>query len=178
MNAYDVCPACSRHVKRTDATCPFCATNEPLRRASRASMGRRMSRGEWLALGSAIVLGGCSGKEISTKENSTAPDSASSVTSVLVGFECGDAQCQPTAEYCYNWNISYSCEPYDSGGWAPGDAACGNYPTRACSTWQGADFGDGVCGCSDDDAGAVSVVACHSCYGAPPARLERLQRVA
>jgi hypothetical protein len=27
--------------------------------------------------------------------------------------------------------------------------------------------------CTDDDAGGITI-ACHACYGAPPARLERL----
>jgi hypothetical protein len=32
------------------------------------------------------------------------------------------------------------------------------------------------CQCTDDDSGAI-VLACHTCYGAPPARLERFALV-
>jgi hypothetical protein len=175
MNRYDSCSSCSRYVKRMDATCPFCGAHKATTKASRASVGRRMSRAEWLAVGSAMVLGGCSGQEVSTTL-----DGASSVTSVSLGFACGDAQCAPAGEYCLAfgpvYNLSYSCESYDSGGWAPGDATCGPHPTCGCSAWVGSNFDDGVCGCNDD-GGVVNVTACHSCYGAPPARLERLGRV-
>jgi hypothetical protein len=173
MNRYDLCPSCSRHIKRADTTCPFCGAHKSAATAWRAGTGRRMSRAELLAVGSAMVLGGCSGKELTT-----APDGATSVTSVSLGFECGDAHCAPAGEFCLTagppLDLSYLCQPYDDGGWAPGDAACGTYPTCACSTWSGPYFGDGVCGCTDNDAGAVTVTACHSCYGAPPARLELL----
>lgn len=176
MQRYDLCLSCCRHVKRADATCPFCGSHKSTAQTSRSGTGRRISRAELLAMGSAMVLGGCSGKELATSPNGT-----TSVTSVALRFECGDADCAPRAEYCLGTGPSsyqsYSCESYVDGGWTPGDAACGAYPTCACSNWIGPNFGDGVCGCTDDDAGAVTVVACHSCYGSPPARLERLERI-
>ncbi len=168
MSRYDLCAWCSRHVNRAEVACPFCGAHKAAAKARHFSVDRRMSRAEWLALGSAMVLGGCSGKELST-----APDGATSVNSVLLGFECGDAACDPRATFCLatgpSGDLSYSCESYDAGDWAPGDAACGTYPTCACSTWPGPSFDRGVCGCNDD-AGAVTVIACHACYGAPPAR--------
>jgi hypothetical protein len=61
MSAYNVCPACARHVKSHDATCPWCGARmgsglvpTPLRRPR-----LRASRAQWLAYGAACAVLGC-----------------------------------------------------------------------------------------------------------------------
>lgn len=65
--AYDSCSSCGRHVKRSDEICPFCKavrvapTARITQCAARPPSG--IVRGQWLALGSAVlsavILGGC-----------------------------------------------------------------------------------------------------------------------
>jgi hypothetical protein len=61
MRGYAICSACVRHVKIDEGTCPFCgATLEGRAVAAASPPRRRVSRGEWLARGSALALLGCS----------------------------------------------------------------------------------------------------------------------
>jgi hypothetical protein len=95
-------------------------------------------------------------------------------------------QCNRLTHYCFNETRGgggYSCVSDDAGPLATdGGAACscltsdlGPYgclfnfsiPTSSCYAAE----------CTRDDAGGVTV-SCHTCYGAPPARLERLAHVA
>ncbi len=60
MDPYDICTACSCFIKIAETTCPFCGAEhrphpKPVVRV------RRMSRAQWLALGSAIALTSCGG---------------------------------------------------------------------------------------------------------------------
>jgi hypothetical protein len=60
MDPYDICSACSCFIKAAEAHCPFCGAEH--RHAPRAPVPiRRMSRAQWLALGSALVLTSCGG---------------------------------------------------------------------------------------------------------------------
>jgi hypothetical protein len=209
MNRYDVCASCSRHTKRTDAACPFCEARKQVAETQRAKVDRRMSRAEWLAFGSAMVLAGCSAKETSTRLDRDVSDAVTPEGGLAcgdaqctsppdaaipeAGFGCGDdgSYCVRFAEICLftgSYPLYSSCTSYDAAGWAPGDPAClahvatiapGVDPVCTCSTWS---VGPNRCGsgppsCSSDNAGAVTVSSCHSCYGAPPARLERLGHV-
>jgi hypothetical protein len=105
-------------------------------------------------------------------------------------FPCGNVMCDRATQWCHAasggalWN---SCRPLATtcaDPYPPGDAGCGN----GTFCWY-ADCDGGLrrcacvttCGyygwCSDDDAGGITV-GCGPCYGAPPARLERLARAA
>ncbi len=56
------CPKCSRHVKRTDAACPFCATALPAYASvddATELEGPRLSRSAMLLVGAATVAAGC-----------------------------------------------------------------------------------------------------------------------
>ena len=60
MNLLLACPTCQRHIKRDESACPFChapteSTSSPTPRV------RRVSRSEWLALGSSLTLVSCTG---------------------------------------------------------------------------------------------------------------------
>jgi hypothetical protein len=131
-----------------------------------------MSRAEWFAMGSAVVLGGCSGGEGSPAPN---PSSVNSIAPTARVFECGDAQCLSSVEFCYQESTFNACEPYAAARVTPDDGGCGEYPTCAC--YQTAIGNARVCGCDDDDAGGLTITGCHShsCYGSPPARLERVE---
>jgi hypothetical protein len=59
MDAYEVCTACSCHIKTTESCCPFCGV--PRAPKARATMRPwvRMSRAQWLAFGSTLAVVGC-----------------------------------------------------------------------------------------------------------------------
>jgi hypothetical protein len=155
-----------------------------------------MSRAEWLAFGSAMVLAGCSAKETSVTLERAAPDAAISDGGLGISdgglaisdggltisdgdFVCGDTQCVLSAQFCLDdrpqpvpgtTTETFSCRSYDSGDWSRGDATFAAAPT--CASFVG--YNGACASCSDNGAGGVTVIACHSCYGSPPARLERL----
>jgi hypothetical protein len=60
MDPYDICSACSCFIKTAETQCPFCGA-EHTSRARPVVRARRMSRAQWLALGSAIALTSCGG---------------------------------------------------------------------------------------------------------------------
>jgi hypothetical protein len=60
MDPYDICSSCSCFIKTAETHCPFCgAEHRP--RARSVVQARRMSRAQWLALGSALALTSCGG---------------------------------------------------------------------------------------------------------------------
>lgn len=60
MDPYDICTACSCFIKATEPRCPFCGAEH--RHVPRPPVrARRMSRAQWLAVGSALVLVSCGG---------------------------------------------------------------------------------------------------------------------
>lgn len=60
MDPYDICTACSCFIKTTESLCPFCGAEH--RHVARPPVrARRMSRAQWLAVGSALVLVSCGG---------------------------------------------------------------------------------------------------------------------
>lgn len=85
MDAYDVCSACSCFIKTAETRCPFCGAEH--RASPRAAVHvRRMSRAQWLALGSALVLTSCSGN--------IKPGPTGTQGSSQQGGDDGDAQAQ------------------------------------------------------------------------------------
>ncbi|HEX8789981.1 MAG TPA: hypothetical protein VF765_03455 [Polyangiaceae bacterium] len=60
MDSYDICSACSCFIKTAETACPFCGA-EHHARSRPVARARRMSRAQWLALGSALVLTSCGG---------------------------------------------------------------------------------------------------------------------
>jgi hypothetical protein len=183
-------------LKLGDSACPFCgangrATGVPIRRFA------RMSRAEWLAYGSTFTMLGCMGE--GTSASVDVQDAASvdvqEAASVDVQeaahlFLCANLddgslqQCDRRTQYCDGrWGIG-SCLPFDAGPLAAVDAggACpcsltplGGYFGLTCvfAYPPSPDSSTGKLDCSEDDAGGISV-SYHSCYGSPPARLERL----
>jgi hypothetical protein len=59
MSFFDVCVGCSRHVKTTESTCPFCGTARRPTAGTRPLPLRRVSRAHWLAFGSTVMLAAC-----------------------------------------------------------------------------------------------------------------------
>jgi len=120
-----------------------------------------------------------------------AQDAPATSTAIL---PCGPDQdaglsCDPTTQYCfddtYDYMGDYSCVPKDAGPLAASGGG-DHCPCQADDSGIGCLFsrdltfdgsGQALCSgnfhCDEDDRGAVTV-SCHSCYGSPPARLERL----
>lgn len=175
MNRFEPCPSCARHVSASDARCPFC--DAAIRHASRPETRlRRASRAQWLALGSAVALFGCSGATTSSggsgSSGSSEAASEGACTTRSGYFACGGNVCDRSIQVCVETS-SLCATPGDLGTVMTGAsiARCGPCPSCACvQTALG-----GSCECREDDAGSV-VVSCGGCYGAPPARLERLAR--
>jgi hypothetical protein len=104
-------------------------------------------------------------------------------------FPCTNAgagtTCDRATQWCYGYHggFSYSCQPLDTnclysnlaadGGCTDplfNAAACnGGYRRCACVTSS-----CGNLSCVDDDAGGVTI-SCGTCYGSPPARLDRFR---
>lgn len=64
MTALVPCPSCSRHVRSSEASCPFCATALPESLASRAvpAAPRRLERLAAFTFAASLAVSGCNGK--------------------------------------------------------------------------------------------------------------------
>jgi hypothetical protein len=49
------CPSCSRHVRATESTCPFCATSLAIDPPAPAVIGERLGRAALFAFGAALA---------------------------------------------------------------------------------------------------------------------------
>lgn len=132
------CPACARHVRSSEGTCPFCAAGLPVARAAQPvprSTGARLSRAALFALGaSAAAAAACGGKADDSTFDSGVAD--------------GGAQEGPGVPI-------YGAPPSDAGILdAPGDAA------SDAATDADASEGDGA---ADAEGGTPAPL-----YGAPP----------
>jgi hypothetical protein len=139
-----------------------------------------MSRARWLAFGSTAFLFACGGQvesmpyqDAGTTTNGASATSDGSSASVQGrvcptrsgAFACGSDYCDRGVQACDEG----SCVSYDQL-----TTTCGDCPMCACLQI------DSNCNCSDF-TGAVVITCWHSppsssggCYGAPPARLERI----
>jgi hypothetical protein len=182
------CPSCACHVKDGDATCPFCGASLPhVERSWRAAPLK--SRAAWLAFGSSLVA-------IAGAATIGACSSASSDDHTAGGatFPCGDAgACSVATQFCgvsahqtgcgNDFYLVYECAPKEGNLQFP--AECLDLPKCTCveaylpappPPWENGGSGTS---CSEDDAGGVILTygsggQCAGCYGAPPARLERM----
>jgi len=142
------CSGCGRYVKQHERACPFCgAARRSAERTVPSQSIRGISRGHWLTAGAAALA----------LVNCDAPNGDTF-------FECSESVSEGgaiTVSYCQRW-VQYcssqgACVTID--GSAPCAAYSGNYQ----------------CTCTEDAGAAVQHCTSYSgCYGAPPARLERL----
>lgn len=67
------CPSCQRHVRTTEAACPFCSAALPRGLAGRAipSAPMRMSRAAAFVFGASLAVAGC-GSDVVTDQNAGA----------------------------------------------------------------------------------------------------------
>ena len=71
------CPSCSRHVKTTEPSCPFCkATIAELAAAPVPFVQRRMTRAAAYAFSASLAVAGCSGTTTSTGDGGTSEGGA------------------------------------------------------------------------------------------------------
>jgi hypothetical protein len=182
MDDFDVCASCSCHIKRSERACPFCGA----RHASTPRPARqhvpRMSRGKWLAFGGTLALLGCSGTAVPAPAGDAGAISAINPWFDPVGsqgcpvalsgtFVCGTSTCSRATEHCalLSGGVNNGCEANDAG--YPFPAQCLSCPTCDCVTPT---LANTSCTCVELDNGEGIGLECHGCYGAPPARLERL----
>jgi hypothetical protein len=88
-------------------------------------------------------------------------------------FACAGATCDRASQFCeiYSGGTEFGCLADDAGaGTFSFPPECYGCPTCAC---VGPKLG-GPCQCIDIDDGGGIGIECIGCYGAPPARLERL----
>jgi hypothetical protein len=195
MNAYDACCCCSRYVKRGDTRCPFCgAATRPAPRSEASH--RRMSRGQWLVYASAFAVIGCGSDTAATAEsvNASWPTGTFPCGSIA-SMASGGLNCDRRTQYCST--DEPQCYAYDAGPLAAADAGakcpchiesfaqpceCVFFSGTASPYCSSATMRivSGSYTCEEDDAGGITVSyhSYHSCYGSPPARLDRLARTA
>jgi hypothetical protein len=178
MSRFQPCPSCACHVKVEDPRCPFCKAPRTCRAQWPSDLREVVVGGTHaLALGSAMVLLGCSGAVASTPAGEGGEPGQPGVESAVACpsrsgyFTCGSNVCDRSVQACDE--RSGTCLSYDA--LPPSDlvspgGACGRCPTCACLAPELASN----CHCQEDDAGAVSI-SCGGCYGAPPARLSRVR---
>ena len=66
------CPSCSRHVKTTEASCPFCQTAiAPRTVAPVPFVQKRMTRAAAYAFSASLAVGGCAGSVTNTGDGGT-----------------------------------------------------------------------------------------------------------
>jgi hypothetical protein len=149
-----------------------------------------MSRAAWLALGSCAVaasgtlsLGGCSSQ--APTGIVTAPDAAADVATADTGpdvgpghFACGSNACAD-GQICQRFHDCNSPKTDDTCSDASETTfanACGATPSCACI--ESNDVYNGMVTCAatsgHTEVDYVPNSGCGGCYGAPPARLERL----
>ena len=192
MDPYDICSACSCFIKSAERCCPFCgAEHRPVSKAP--VRARRMSRAQWLALGSALALTSCGGitdgGHTSTQQSSQGGGDQGGTNVAPAGtscsesfggvlnpmFTCAGQPCNAATQFC---DMSYDgtelvCENDDAGGYFPQE--CLSCPTCDCvsryigSSCQCVDLGVAV-----GPGGGIGLSCSGGCYGAPPTRLELL----
>ena len=105
-----------------------------------------------------------------TTEAGVQPEASTACSAALQPFECGTTLCNPATDYCNRVTYGggyFSCEANDAG--YPFPEQCTACPTCECIS----SYITGACHCIELDAGGIGI-QCAACYGAPPARLERL----
>jgi hypothetical protein len=154
MNAYDLCSNCARHIKTHESRCPFCGATHTRKRHAARQLLSRMSRAQWLAFGSTLAVVGCGDKPGTPLASVDASDGS-------IDAPARPCPCDLATQFCRG-GTSNSCGP--PGCFAlPSD--CVASPTCGC-------LANHIGGnCAINDAGAIEVTC--SCYGSPPARLER-----
>ncbi|CAN5906098.1 hypothetical protein BH11MYX4_BH11MYX4_68820 [soil metagenome] len=66
------CPSCSRHVKTTEESCPFCKTALAQQTVAAVPfVKRRMTRAAAYAFSASLVVAGCSGTTTTTGDGGT-----------------------------------------------------------------------------------------------------------
>jgi hypothetical protein len=203
MSAYDACSGCDRYVKREDSVCPFCGMSVAAIGGGQGRprlVRARPSRAAWLAYASTLTMAGCVGGKTVASDSVAQPaskdlPSQDAKANNTGPFACGadqdaDLSCDPNTQYCfddtYDYTGGYHCVAKDEGPLAAAHAGvhCPCPPddsgTIGClfsgiriTNSSGQDLCSGNFSCEEDESGAITV-ACHSCYGSPPARLERL----
>jgi hypothetical protein len=144
-----------------------------------------MSRAAWLALGATTAAAAC----VALSSCSSSPQPGTTAESVQgdagARFACADASCLVGQEVCWSETDCYGgtttqrCAALDASAYT---SSCAADPT--CSGCIGRNVADAKppyvdpsYGCMDRDGGGVDLyedINCVGCYGAPPARLERL----
>jgi hypothetical protein len=172
MERFSPCPRCACHVEREEAKCPFCgaATLPRPLHSDAPHRAARMSRGRWLALGSALSVMGCRAATSpegtgESASRSPAPEADAGIvpcSSRSGYFTCGtNGYCDRSTQAC---EVS-ACLTYEL-------TSCGPCPTCECLS---AAYPGSVATCTDDGDGGITIVWSQgACYGAPPTRLERL----
>lgn len=218
MNPLYTCSGCFRHIKGHESTCPFCDTPTEQRNAPLPRI-RRVSRSEWLALGSSLTMASCAGTpHIGTQETSGGDGAGgtSSISSQLPSggyhstlggsyagggytqyasggsslgatdyllpadagsLACGTGYCDGATQVCASLPAPplYRCVDYKAVGSTNGTSVC-TAPVPSCSCYTTPVADHYACNCADIDGGVL--LSCHTCYGAPPARFERLAMAA
>jgi hypothetical protein len=196
MDAYDVCSACARHIKRQERCCPFCDAAHSRPGSTRPWMAR-VSRAQWLAFGSTLAAAGCL-PTVSTESpleggvgvlEDASPNVFAGCNDASATFFCGPnddgggACCNRATQYCSQNPYSGArrgCSDFGAGLVVPFPTHC--LPSPTCECISGSAVDSGTCGntmyvrCDNlDDGGGLGLSCYGPCYGSPPARLERAE---
>ncbi len=85
------CPACDRHVRSSEAACPFCAAELPGDLARRAvpAANYRMGRAAALAFGATLTLTACAGEVLTSGGQGSTSGAGGSTSTTGMGGDTG-----------------------------------------------------------------------------------------
>ena len=157
-DAYDPCASCRRHVKRTDAVCPFCGAVHRATRPRTRGVAR-VSRARWLAFGSTLVGIGCNGmlateNEVGVSRDAATPRADASMTHGIGVL--GDAGEEPASDL----------PPPEGGGLADAASEAPQFPSPDASCPRSGTFTCGPMSC--DRATELCVVVGNGVYQCQP----------
>jgi hypothetical protein len=175
VDAFETCASCARHVKRSETSCPFCGSPRMPGCAAPSVPSRRMSRAQWLALGSAFASVACAPGSIASSGDESRPHE-SAVRDAAAGQVApndaealdasasdGDAATVPEGGGDDGADGAAVCPSLAPGTFVCGTTAVCDRATEYC--WSGRpSWADGNC-FTYDDAGVNPLPA--QCLGCP-----------
>src|ERR1700743_3270878 len=96
MQLFVSCFSCARYTRRTEAKCAFCGAARAAEVPLAPSPGPRLSRSQWVAVGSALVTMGCSSQGGTPQNGQTALDNETLEASTPCGTDASGAAIAPS----------------------------------------------------------------------------------
>lgn len=181
MDSYVLCVSCDCFIKQQEQACPFCGAAAKKSPSERPRPTTRMSRGQWVALGTTLAAFGplgcsspsapASGSTEQQQQTGTddagqdADPDADPIDTTVDAIPCGATTCDRATQVC----VSSDLHP----------TACQTIPPTCAGRGATCDCVASLlssCACKSIAPGAIALTCyngSNGCYGSPPARIRR-----